>query len=88
MKIFYTKDFVKMLDDLPKNVQRLYLSQEEILKANWRDPRLHIKKLKGKPITFSFRITRAYRAFFFFRSVDEIVLYAIADRKDAYRKHR
>jgi len=88
MKVFYTKDFVKMLDTLPKNIQRLYLSQEDILKENSRDPRLHIKKLKGKPITFSFRITRAYRAFFVFKSVDEIVIYAVADRKDAYRKYK
>lgn len=87
MKIFYAKDFVKKLERLPKNIQRLYLVQEDIFKENSRDSRLHLKKLKGKPIRFSFRITRSYRAFFYFQDSDEIVIYAIGDRKDSYRKY-
>ena len=86
MKIFYAKDFVDKLELLPKDVQLLYLRQEQILSHDWQDPRLHLKKLKGKPVVFSFRITRAYRAFFYFQTTDEIVLYTVGHRKDAYRK--
>ena len=85
MKIFYTRQFADMLGKLPQKTQTLFLKQQEILKVDWRDPRLHLKQLKGKPITFSFRITRLYRAFFYFRALDEITLYYIGDRKDAYR---
>lgn len=86
MKVFYTKEFVKMLERLPHSVQKLYLAQEGIFKENWRDSRLHIKKLSGKPITFSFRITRAYRALFYFRAFDEVTLYAVGHRKDIHGK--
>ena len=85
MKILYAKDFVRMLEHLPEDIQRLYLSQEQILAQNWKDARLHLKKLKGKPVMFSFRITRSYRAFFYFQAPDEVVLYAIGHRKDIYR---
>ena len=86
IKVLYTKDFVKMLKHLPKDVQDLYLKNEEILKTDWRDSRLHVKKLKGQVNVFSFRITRSYRALFYFRSDDEITLFAIGDRKDIYKK--
>ena len=85
MRVLYAKDFARMLGRLPKDIQLLYLSQEQILAQNWQDTRLHLKKLKGKPITFSFRITRSYRAFFYFQAPDEVVLYAIGHRKDIYR---
>lgn len=88
MKIFYTPEFVKMLERLPRDIQQLFLTQEELLKQNWRDPRLHLKMMKGKPVTFSFRITRSYRAFFYFRAADEVTLYAIGHRKDIQRKLR
>lgn len=87
MKIFYTREFVKMLEELPIRTKRLFLKQEYILHENWRDPRLHLKQLRGRPVIFAFRVTRSYRAFFYFRNSAEIVLYAIDHRKDAYRKH-
>jgi len=68
--------------------QHLFDIQETILKANWRDPRLHLKKLGGKPVMFSFRITRAYRAVLYLRASDEITLFAVGHRKDIYRKLR
>ena len=77
-----------MLERVPKNIQELFFRQGEILKEDWRDQRLHLKKLNAKPVTFSFRITRSYRVFFYFRKFDEITLYAIGHRKDIYRKIR
>ena len=88
MKIAYSPHFVSMLERLPRDIQELFLRQEEILKTDWRDPRLHLKQMKGKPITFSFRMTRSYRAFFYFRVADEITLYAVGHRKDIQRKLR
>jgi len=73
---------------LPQDIQHLFAAQEIILKVNWRDPRLHLKKLGGKPVMFSFRITRAYRAIFYLRASDEITLFAVGHRKDIYRKSR
>lgn len=86
MRIFYTKAFIKELERLPEDIQLLFLVQEEILNVNWRDPRLHTKKLHGKPITFSFRITRSYRVLFYFRAFDEVTFFAVAHRKESYRK--
>lgn len=85
MKVFYAPSFATMLKLLPEDARIRFLRQEDILRSNWRDPRLHLKKLKSKPITFSFRITRSYRALFYFRAFDEIVLFAIGHRKDIYR---
>ena len=77
-----------MVERLPRDIQELFLRQQDILKGDWRDPRLHLKQMKGRPITFSFRITRSYRAFFYFRAHDEITLYAVGHRKDIQRKLR
>lgn len=88
MKVFYAPQFVRMLERLSRDIQELFLQQQDILKTNWRDPRLHLKQMKGRPITFSFRITRSYRAFFYFRTPDEITLYAIGHRKDIQRRLR
>lgn len=88
MKLFYSPQFVKMLGRIPREIQELFLRQEQILKENWQDPRLHLKQMKGKPISFSFRITRSYRVFFYFRAFDEITLYAVGNRKDIHRKLR
>ena len=76
---------IKLLEALPKSIQRLFLLQEKILKENWRDPRLHLKKLKGRRIVYSLRITRSYRALFCFQTSDEIILFDIDHRKDIYR---
>ena len=59
MKIVYAKEFAKEFKKLPVSVQRLYRKQEDILRENWRDPRLKVKKLQDHPLPFSFRITRS-----------------------------
>ena len=88
MNVAYAPQFPKMLERLPGNIQELFFKHQDIFKADWRDPRLHLKQMRGKPITFSFRITRSYRVFFYFRAPDEVTMYAIGHRKDIQRKLR
>jgi len=85
MNISYASSFIKQLERLPKDIQRSFLKQQTILQGDWQDSRLHPKQLKGKPTTFSIRITRVYRALFYLRSTNSIIFYAIGHRKDIYR---
>ena len=86
MKIYYSSDFQKEYKRLPLSIQRIYQRQESLLCSNWRDPRLHIKKLKEHAMTFSFRITRRYRVLFMFINNDTALFSTIDHRKDAYKK--
>jgi mRNA-degrading endonuclease RelE of RelBE toxin-antitoxin system len=85
MKIIQTDDFKKELAKLPLSVQKTYTEQEIRFLANHRDSRLHIKKLHGLDGVFSFRITREYRALFYFHDKEIIVFFAVGHRKDVYR---
>lgn len=85
MKILYAEEFAKQFKKLPPDVQKLYRQQETFLRVNWKDPRLHTKKLHGSPLLFSFRVTRRYRALFHFTAPDSIFLASIGHRKDIYR---
>ncbi|MBI4363756.1 MAG: hypothetical protein HY545_02810 [Candidatus Doudnabacteria bacterium] len=85
MDIIETADFKKALNKLPKDIQRLYYTQSQRFAENWKDPRLHIKKIKDLEKAFSFRITRRYRAFFYFQNPDTTIFFTIDHRKDAYR---
>lgn len=85
MTIVTTKDFERALDRLPAEAQSLYQNQEKRFHLDWRDPRLHVKKLRGLPGTFSFRVTRRYRVLFYFiRPEEEVVFFDIGHRKDVY----
>lgn len=86
MKIIHTDDFLKELSRLPIEIKDLLLVQEERLKANRRDPRLHIKKVRSLDRVFSFRVTRRYRVFFYSQDDQTIIFFDIDHRKDAYRK--
>lgn len=85
MEIIKTGDFNRAFGDLPKDIQRLYATQEKRFKENWRDPRLHIKKVRTLPFALSFRITRRYRVFFYFRDTETAVFFEIDHRKDIYK---
>lgn len=85
MKVLYAEEFTKKFRRLPPDIQRLYHKQEAILRHNWRDPRLHVKKLHGEPLTFSFRVTRDYRVLFVFVEDDTVLVATIGHRKDVYR---
>ena len=85
MEIIKTADFDSAFDELPKNVQRLYHVQEKRFLESWHDSRLHVKKIKGLPDVFSFRVTRRYRVFFYFKVNDTIIFFEVDHRKDIYR---
>ena len=85
MEIIKTGNFDSAFDELPKDAQRLYHVQEKRFLESWRDPRIHVKKVKGLPEVFSFRVTRRYRAFFYFKDVATVVFFEIDHRKDIYR---
>ncbi len=79
-----SKDFTKELEKLPLKIKKLYHKQETIFKQNWLDPRLHVKRNRELKAVYSFRITRRYRTFFYFRD-NEAIFFAIGHRKDIYR---
>jgi mRNA-degrading endonuclease RelE of RelBE toxin-antitoxin system len=84
MRIVRTPKFQKMFERLPPSVRQRYEAQEHVLAANPKDARLHLKKLRGGFDTYSFRITRSYRALFILEG-NTAWLFAIGDRKDIYR---
>ncbi|KKS94438.1 MAG: hypothetical protein UV70_C0001G0052 [Parcubacteria group bacterium GW2011_GWA2_43_13] len=45
MKVLYADEFRKRFHKLPAHIQGLYHKQEDIFCADWRDSRLHVKKL-------------------------------------------
>lgn len=85
MRVVYAEEFYKNFSKLPKAIQHLFRKQDALFKKNWRDPRLHTKKLEGHRLLFSFRITRNYRVLFNFVSEDTALFATIGNRKDIYR---
>ncbi len=85
MRAIRTAEFERALKKLSGSVRRLCRVQEAHLIADWRDPRLHIKKLHGLDGVYSFRVTRSYRALFYFDADGNIILFEIDNRKDVYR---
>ena len=85
MEIIKTKDFYRAFKKLPKEIQRLFNVQEKRFKENWRDSRLHIKKIYILPYALSFRITRRYRVFFYFQNTETAIFFEIDHRKDIYK---
>lgn len=85
MKIIYADEFKKWFAKLPKRIQRKYSEQELVFRNNWRDSRLHVKKLIDHSLTFSFRITRNYRVLFVFVETDTVLFSTIGNRKDVYK---
>lgn len=83
MLIQKTKNFIGELGKLPKEIKRIFRKQEILLKKNWLDARLHIKRIEEMPGVYSFRITLRYRALFYFRN-NEVILFSIGHRKDIY----
>ena len=85
MNIVYADEFRKQFGRLPADIQETFHSQENLFINNWRDSRLHIKKLSGQPVYFSFRVTRRYRVIFMFIEQGSTLFATIAHRKDVYR---
>ena len=85
MRIIKTPDFEKSYQNLEGDMRKLYIVQEKRFFADVRDSRLHIKKLKDFDGVFSFRITRSYRALFYFQNSETVVFFDIDHRKDIYK---
>lgn len=85
MEVLRTPAFERALQKLPAGERALYQIHERLFHKNWRDPRLHVKKVQGLDGVFSFRVTRRYRALFYFRGPVSVVLFEIDHRKDVYR---
>lgn len=85
MRIIRTTDFIRAYTLLPQSIQRLCDVQLSRFVEYQRDPRLHSKKVQGFDDVFSIRVTRRYRAFFYFQDVDTAIFFDIDHRKDAYR---
>jgi mRNA-degrading endonuclease RelE of RelBE toxin-antitoxin system len=84
MKIFQTDTFSKQLKKLPVAVRKLYQQQENLFTVDWKDSRLHTKKLQGGASVFSFRITSRYRVLFIFIDKETTLFTSIGHRKDIY----
>lgn len=85
MNVIKTSDFQQALSKLPKSIQRLFVKQEKRFLENYRDSRLHIKKVQSLQYAMSFRITRKYRVFFYFQNSETAIFFEIDHRKDIYR---
>ena len=85
MEIIKTDDFNRVFKKLPRKIQSFYKNQEERFQNNWRDSRLHVKKLRLLSLAFSFRITRNYRVLFYFQNSTTAVFFEVDNRKDIYR---
>ena len=85
MIVTYADEFKKQFIRLPQRVQDAYHVQEDILKTNVFDTRLHAKPLKNYEGMFSFRVTRAYRVLFRISDHTIVICLTISHRKDAYR---
>ena len=86
MAVVRLDSFERSLKSLPSDIQERAEEQIVFLKSDPRNPRLHIKKLH-KPLdgAYSFRITRNYRALFYFDTENNIIIFDADNRKDIYR---
>ena len=85
MNVIRTKGFDQSFGKLPREAKRLYLAQEQRFKENWKDPRLHVKKLHNFEHALSFRVTRNWRVLFYFQNKTAVIFFEIDNRKDIYR---
>lgn len=85
MEIIRTEDFNRAFRKLPNEIQYLYQKQEQRFQDNWRDSRLHVKKVRSLALVFSFRITRNYRVLFYFQNREIVIFFDVDHRKDIYK---
>lgn len=85
MTIIQTDDFNRAVRHLPTEIGQLCAIQFHRFKNDQNDPRLHIKRVRLLKQVFSLRITRRYRAFFYFHDKETAIFFDIDHRKDSYR---
>ena len=83
--VTYTKPFVRHFKHLPTNTQNKVYDQIDLLVIDFRDSRLHTKKLRVSSDVYSFRVGREYRVLFVFETGSTIKLVDIRHRKDIYK---
>ena len=84
-RVTYTKSFVIHFKKLPHSVQIKTDEHVALLMIDFRDSRLHTKKLQNLVDLYSFRIGRDYRCIFTFEYGDTIKLIDVQHRKDIYK---
>lgn len=84
-KVSYTNLFVKHFRVLPRSVKIKGDELVSFLAVDFRDSRLHTKKLVLDDDIYSFRIGRDYRVLFVFESGECIKLLDVQHRKDIYK---
>lgn len=83
--VTYTKTFAKHFKTLPRSTKVKTDELTALLVIDFRDSRLHTKKLALEDDIYSFRVGRDYRVLFVFDSGKEIKLIDIQHRKDIYK---
>jgi mRNA-degrading endonuclease RelE of RelBE toxin-antitoxin system len=84
--VTYTKPFARHFKQLPVSTQNKIYDQIDLLVIDFRDSRLHTKKLKVAGDIYAFRVGRDYRVLFVFDSGTTIKLIDVKHRKDIYMK--
>ena len=85
LEVIEIKEVDASIAKLPRQIKILYTRQLAILRDGTKDHRLHLKKLRGLEEVFSFRITRSYRALFYFQNPNQVIIFAVGNRRDIYR---
>ena len=85
-EVSYGSGFLKDVRALPLEAQEKLVKLLDMLRRDAFDARLHTKALSAPLVgRFSFRITRRYRVFFYFKNANMAVFFEIDHRKDIYR---
>jgi plasmid maintenance system killer protein len=85
MKIFYTKKFFSLYENLPPIIKIKAEKQERIFKENIFYPSLNTEKLIPKKNNlWSFRVDSVYRVVFHFKGYEATFLY-VGHHKDIYK---
>jgi mRNA-degrading endonuclease RelE of RelBE toxin-antitoxin system len=85
-RVVLEKTFVSHFKKLPRSIQVRTDELVSLLVVDFRDSRLHTKKLTGVRDVYSFRVGRDYRCLFCFETGGTILLLDIQHRKDIYRE--
>lgn len=84
-KIVLGSKFIVHFKKLPISIKKKTDSLVGFLAIDYRDSRLHTKKLHGSNNFYSFRVNRDYRVIFQFLDNQTIHLLNISHRKDIYK---
>jgi mRNA-degrading endonuclease RelE of RelBE toxin-antitoxin system len=84
-EVLLSKDFATHFKKLPIFTKKKVDILVGLLRIDYRDSRLHTKKLHGDNDLYSFRVGRDYRVIFYFIDGERIYILDIRHRKDIYK---